>query len=1241
MIDVISEQLNDFGQLYHRYQAKEPIAQQILQGQHRYLINLTFDPLTGEALPQRMSHWLSHDTQGPEKAKLYDRFSYLMDHCADAIYSILIMPRQTIIRVHEMTPVYLAQRLDSRSVQWLSRKPGNNLREKLAANPHILAATRRMSFDTLENRLLKAFLIRTQGLILDRQDAGLRLTEGQEVLIGSIQKALRDEEFVAIGPWQHLPPNNVLLQDKQYRKVWRAWQLVNRLEDDCEQQQRDGVSSGFSVFGELLKQLTTIERYLLLDQDWQFKLDYLSVNSSSENTEDLVPFEVLAIDFGKDKKTGEAKIIPSAELLLSLSVEGNIRIQRRVPSGQTEHWQLDFRQSYGLIEVKQSSNINGCDQSAPWQTAMPEDFLSLAKQLVSELLSGDCTLRQQDELLAKTSDDFVSLMFDGVRCKFQTSEETGFTEPKLLNAAGLDCSKSQAISADENVFSAIELTQVIGDSHTRRLGGFAELLASKVRATLGMHYLVSDHHSEFETNDLRREMNRNFSHAAPLPKSIAAVYATLEKQQFEHNDLIMVLSSDINGVYATPVYYCLGEKLGEEYLERHPSIRLSEQGEQQLLLKALVGSGLPDGIAERFIELYSYREIASNKAPLILHDGEHWYRVPIGLKVGSVDVSDALLKEASALQKSAKKRWFLSVSTAVKQQKGVQPMQWLASDPLTGSQRLLQRQYTEPHKVFWKDHLPQLMTRLPVEGIERDFYFVDTQTSVKPERGIAIDIPIETFFILPSGKEKIPFPVCQGKGSHYQKISLLLSLRQPLKTECVCKLTLTYTYGDEQPYKLRFTPVSTDNMSFNYVDAQWCKKQDDIDSRAVAIPAFPERLTFEKLRAYPGSQGPRDIIEWVERNLKELSDIYNFIFFDYNDQRFNFNYKNIVWISNRNFGYYYLHPSYESIKVYLGDFNEFDVANEKCFSGGLRTNRNNEFVLTNVGPQGELDLEGLTKRWRFPMLIFSDQDRGFVDEDIPKDFAQKGNQAIKQAQELLELEGIDKTLEIELKMFLSYCHKLMPKPAVDELLLASSDKLVLRREHNRFKYAFGDASQPWQQQLLAQILNSADDSRGTRAVTLEISSVAMWRDKAVVHQLTAEQVITLAKRLNEHLLDEIKRLKKEDNFIKWNSFILCLELLLALLRTRESSVSEISSLFILDSNLNRQLLSTVEKITDQQAEALVHQLQHPKVVARVKLTVDKPAGYHRTPDLLYALKLYLSGDDGADQIMITELVNNA
>ena len=1249
MTDTAKELLSDFGQLYSRYQAQEPIARQLLEGQHYYLCNIDFDPLNGEALPQRMSHWLSQEVLRPEQ-KLRDRFTHIIDLCIDAIGHILLSPRQTVVRVHEMTPVYLAQRLDSRSVQWLSRKPGNNMREKLAANPHILAATRKMSFDTLENRLLKALLIRLQGLLLYRQEAGLPLTEEQEGLLVSIHQSLRLEDFLAIKTWQHMPPNNVLLQDKQYRKVWRAWQLLQRLEEDCQFQQESFFASGFGFFNELLKQLASTTRCVLLDQPWQFKLDYLSVGSVFESTEKLAPVEVLAIDLGNDEAMGGAKIIPQADLVLSLSAEGHIRIQRRVSSEPSQCWDVEFQETEGLISVRVISHPEKRTQNETLVAAMPENFPSLVKLLIGEILPGESKPRKVVRPLLKASGDFVTLMFEGASYELQLGSEsaTRSAGPQLLDVAGLDCSQSQALPADAEVFSARELSQVNGDTKPSQLGGFSDQLASQFHAHKAMHYLVSDHYSEFETSDLRREINRNFNNATPLPKSIAAVYATLyatlEKKQFKPSDLIMVLSSDNDGIYATPVYYCAGREPREGYFERHPSIKLSHQGERKLLHDALVGAGLPASIAIRFIELYSYREIISNKTKLILQEGDKWYQIPASLKVGNVDISDMLLKEARAFQNKVEKTFFISVSAAIKPQKGIKSTQWLAGNPLLGSQQLLQKQYEQPHKVFWKDHLPQLMTRLPVKGIEQDFYFVDSGTSVKPERGVPVDIPIGTPFTLPSGKEELRFMVYQGKGSDRQVFSLLLTLRKPLKADCICMLKLSYTYGEEQPYKLRFTPVDADNKPFNYVDALWGKKWDDIDSRVIAIPTFPERRSFEDLRAFQGNDGTKDIVDWLERNLEQMDDIYHFMLFGMSEQRFNFSYKDIDWIPNKDFGFYRTHADYDNIFVHRSGFEGLDTVNQSYFSGDVLAKKDNKFSLESIGSQGELtekNLKSLPGRWRFPMLIFSDQARSFTDNDMSDRFTLLGGIAIEQAEKLLALKGIDKTLKIELKQFLSYCHKQMPQSEVKDLLQAASDSKSFRHEHLRFKYALGDVSQSWQQQLLKQVLEPVDDTGATRAATLEILSVAMWRDKTVIHKLTAEQVTALAERLNEYLIKEITLLNKKDTHYKWNPFILRLELLLALLRTRESSEPTISSLFSYGSNLSNQLLSTVEKITDKQGEALAYQLQQPKVVARVKLTVNKPDSYHRTPDLLYALKLYLSGEDGADLITITELVNSA
>jgi len=42
------------------------------------------------------------------------------------------------------------------------------------------------------------------------------------------------------------------------------------------------------------------------------------------------------------------------------------------------------------------------------------------------------------------------------------------------------------------------------------------------------------------------------------------------------------------------------------------------------------------------------------------------------------------------------------------------------------------------------------------------------------------------------------------------------------------------------------------------------------------------------------------------------------------------------------------------------------------------------------------------------------------------------------------------------------------------------------------------------------------------------------------------------------------------------------------------------------------------------------------IFSRVQINIEKPEG-DRTPDLLYALRLYLTGDDGANAIHISSV----
>ena len=91
-----------------------------------------------------------------------------------------------------------------------------------------------------------------------------------------------------------------------------------------------------------------------------------------------------------------------------------------------------------------------------------------------------------------------------------------------------------------------------------------------------------------------------------------------------------------------------------------------------------------------------------------------------------------------------------------------------------------------------------------------------------------------------------------------------------------------------------------------------------------------------------------------------------------------------------------------------------------------------------------------------------------------------------------------------------------------------------------------------------------------------------------------------------------------------------LELLLGLLRTRASSDSEIKMLLQPHQKITKELARQVERVTEIVAQS------NATLFSRVQINIKKPEG-ERTPDLLYALRLYLTGDDGANAIHITSV----
>ena len=194
-----------------------------------------FDPATGVSLPTDIDSLLrainSFNSQS-NRSSTKDYLYKISDFCLGAFEDLYKQMKEESIRTHQIMPVYRVRELDSSDMMALSRRPGRTIKEKLSGKPFMQAVKRDMSCNILENRLLKEFAYRIRELLETRANAihDDADTACEELLYRS-DKFLHLEICEDIFDWNNAAPNNVLLQDKTYGKIWKAWKEINSIDD--------------------------------------------------------------------------------------------------------------------------------------------------------------------------------------------------------------------------------------------------------------------------------------------------------------------------------------------------------------------------------------------------------------------------------------------------------------------------------------------------------------------------------------------------------------------------------------------------------------------------------------------------------------------------------------------------------------------------------------------------------------------------------------------------------------------------------------------------------------------------------------------------------------------------------------------------------------------------------------------------------------------------------------------------
>ena len=1257
---------------------------------------LEFDPVSGLALHTGIIDFLDTVVKSvqnkPSESEIKDRIYRIVSHTEEAVLAIMEHTRDKILREHAIVPIHAAREVDSSSVQWLSRQPGRTLREKLSGKPYIKAVRRRTSFDTAENRLLKAFLFRLEQILIERQSALAEPAESTcEKLLVSLQRWLRSEDASEIGIWENLPPNNILLQDKHYRKIWDGWLWLQAIDEqiarDSERVNQDILSVIYWSTLSLLNHsdhFRTVQQLLTFNYDEFYihpKYHKLPIGGYSFFIKGKIKFikpnksfGCIVSDDGRSLYFSPYNLSPQLDInSLSIGDEvyfiiGNNRkgecanniclIEEIIPvyfDLSDDIWKIQINEDKYFLKIVSGSLVVGNAQERKIERKIKidtENIVDIPKTILSLIIGHSFEYHENISNKYATIPIYMSIVdLCSIRPMISNNDESPKYLPfRLLmqywsnidENVEINCCYAKAIVLNSDVEtismrSLFSNSSMLSDSTKSSASMYFSKKLSEYIKTDKLTYIVPDWCDDFDIEKIRKSINYYFVDSLPIPKSIAAVFAWQSSNKFrkleseidgsidyEDNrvlgcDFVMVVDSFEEGISITPVKAIYNRDL-EKILpesqgilwERHPTIivRISEIYDD--IVNNLDKNDCK--ISKELINLFGFDGLMSDAGKLSFLKNNYLYNLPDSIQDylnNDLDISKILNESIVNFLESIENGcgpislFVINLDSTLRKPDLMQNYKWIGTvySPIEGCRILNKWQDKVGDIALWTDHLPDLsMEDIVRDGHYENFSLVKDAT-VTPKRGKPVDIQVEDMFILPAGRTDYSFHLRKGN-EKLKFVAYLKSSSFPLKKDTLCKLKMTYTYGINKPYELKFIPLDSAEAGFQYIRVEWRSVSEErtVDLDNLPIPDFPARKNW--------SDFPVNLLERVKQSMKNISDIVRYgrisgtilKWYDKGDDNV------FCFIDN-----VFVHKSRLNVEHELprpGDllsFYKIEKGEGKFVA--------EDIVIGNSQPTRCF----LANNLRSPVLTIWNHGHSLSEADAPNHFRNAIFEGIQNALSIIESENMPDILKKELFFFLCCLHKDAPEIVGTKLLNAVKNKTLFNENHKDIAFAIGDADLPYQQELLEYVINDNTLSRSNAMIVL---SIALWRSETLIFKISETELKKICKDLFECILKTIndKRIAYLRNY---------LELLLALIRSRKNK--KYRTILFPDNEITQNYVDLIDKV-----KTMVNN-DGIKLKSRISLQIDKPESFRDTPDLLYALRMYLTGDSGANTILISRV----
>lgn len=1123
----------------------------------------------------------------------YDALSRIIGQCVDAFKYISKNLRDKIVRENALVPLYQAREINSVGMNWISRRPGKTVREKLSGTGSVMAVKRRFSFDTGENRLLVELLKD----ICELYEFKRRYLPEEYSVVDDedfYEKAttfLRSASVEEIARWENLPPNNTLLSDRHYQKIWRSWLLLQELDeliknDNAHIDEHLCTVAFWKIFS------ITSQYFMFCQTPVCFDYDSFDVSPVSEELCAETPNGVE----------------------LYLSKQGNVLY---ITKNGTK---------YELIVNTDTLTLKCGTKTKRTNISSAEDLINkldnLGKTFVKEL-------QPLTRFIPRVKHDQTYVDFFNLHPFYcENYNEVNQLDKTIAVAKFVILGKEYELDLDRTrALNSTMLKEVVSPFSCHNQNDCRDLF-SVMRKSLKVHeltFLFPDIYDEFTLSPYRRAARIFYNNVSTLPRSIAAAFCFEMLPQFANFkfDDVLLVADFVNGaITITLIKGKYSKELNEEtngarnvVWERFPAMSIAE-------IKSENSSDITYFAKSAGIKLYGSKPEAESSVD----------------ELKNIYLTNAVKKCVKLQGKiiGNSNIYVLALDNRMKYESD--RMFTVIPEDLVSGCAVCCTQMKSLKCSLWRDHLPHLAIKLLLDK----FDLIKDQTIV-PLLNNEIKIEISNTFTLPAGKKSYRFRLLQEEERNALMYQAVITHKAfPLEHNVECRLDMRYRYGADEPYTLTFRPLDRKMAGFSEATVHW-NEITEYESESLIYPPFPDAPTEYELRHCQRKNGVYDQIKKVVDAFDGINQLYTYEFTGYERWReskdgftkyilVDVGEKTSVWVANRNFLFEkdfgeYLDNIYFNIYEYLDDYTQVikrravDIIVER-----------DDYYLTKKFTSIVAALHKIVAGGRIDR--FTDLNKSKIRSQL-SDIMQK----------YTDIESKNKYMAARLFSIICLMHD-MANTSIYDFLSGKVDEYIQRNYilnetghfvlNDNIGLALGSCKSINEQQLFHKLCEMGEHNIKKM---YSILSRAAWKNEDFILNAPKDKVLFFFDKAVDYIKNQKAVYEKisdktDDNVKfpakKYKDLLSALEFSLAVFRLRQTGDKQICMMLSPNSEHVQKLIMGLEAICQNGNKILLNYLHK----SRIRLEIAGNAT-HDTPPILYALLAYANGENVGSEIIIS------